>query len=461
MEKPWSNGNLSVSENGRYFKNGATPFFWMGDTAWLLFQNLTLEETYVYLKNRKDKGFNVIQATIIHELPGAQIREDGTMIKRRDISQAFYDMDMTRPNLETEFWKHIDRVIQMAEELGVYLALVPCWGTVVDAGYLTLENVSAYAKFLGERYHSYPNIIWLIGGDCRGDANYELWCTFGYTIKALCKEHLVSFHPFGRTSSSFWFDEEDFMDFHCFQSGHRRYDQISLGEWDDNNQKEGWFGEDNWRYVIRDQSSLRRRPTLDAEPSYEQIPQGLHDDSQPYWQAEDARRYAYWSVFAGAAGHTYGHNAIFQFYDPENGMPLFGVNMTWREALHDCGSNQMQFLKALFQKVDYESGKAADELIVAKQGEGYERISAFAGVGFAYFYTYSGKRFAVNLEKLKWPKVSAWWFDPVNGAYSFIDNYEAESKMWFVPSNKRREHNDWVLVLKPYWAKDDDRRNEK
>jgi hypothetical protein len=26
------------------------------------------------------------------------------------------------------------------------------------------------------------------------------------------------------------------------------------------------------------------------------------------------RRYAYWSVFAGSCGHTYGHNAIMQFY---------------------------------------------------------------------------------------------------------------------------------------------------
>ena len=39
--KPWEQGALKVTENGRYFSCGDTPFFWMGDTAWLLFHRLT------------------------------------------------------------------------------------------------------------------------------------------------------------------------------------------------------------------------------------------------------------------------------------------------------------------------------------------------------------------------------------------------------------------------------------
>lgn len=99
-----------------------------------------------------------------------------------------------------------------------------------------------------------------------------------------------------------------------FQSGHRRYDQSSLGFWDDNNVSEDFYGEDNWRYVRRELARTPLRPVLDGEPSYENIPQGLHDFSQPLWKARDVRRYAYWSVFEGACGHTYGDNAIMQFY---------------------------------------------------------------------------------------------------------------------------------------------------
>ena len=45
-EKPWENGSLRVTKNGRYFCCGDTPFFWMGDTAWLLFHQLTSREAY-------------------------------------------------------------------------------------------------------------------------------------------------------------------------------------------------------------------------------------------------------------------------------------------------------------------------------------------------------------------------------------------------------------------------------
>src|SRR2546426_11857861 len=54
---------LRVSPNGRYFVDQhGKPFFYLGDTAWLLFQLLTHEEVDEYLKDRAGKGFTVIQA---------------------------------------------------------------------------------------------------------------------------------------------------------------------------------------------------------------------------------------------------------------------------------------------------------------------------------------------------------------------------------------------------------------
>ncbi|MDE7346377.1 MAG: DUF4038 domain-containing protein [Muribaculaceae bacterium] len=36
-EKPWSHGALKVSDNGLYLQHeDGTPFFWLGDTGWLL-----------------------------------------------------------------------------------------------------------------------------------------------------------------------------------------------------------------------------------------------------------------------------------------------------------------------------------------------------------------------------------------------------------------------------------------
>jgi Protein of unknown function (DUF4038) len=60
---------LKVSPNGRYFVNqDGKPFFYLGDTCWLLFQRLNRDEVDEYLKDRAAKGFTVIQAYVIRGL---------------------------------------------------------------------------------------------------------------------------------------------------------------------------------------------------------------------------------------------------------------------------------------------------------------------------------------------------------------------------------------------------------
>ena len=63
------NLQLRVSANGRYFVDqDGKPFFYLGDTAWLLFQRLDRQEVDEYLKDRAAKGFTVIQAYVLRGL---------------------------------------------------------------------------------------------------------------------------------------------------------------------------------------------------------------------------------------------------------------------------------------------------------------------------------------------------------------------------------------------------------
>ena len=64
-------GFLKVCENGRYLTEAGAPFFWLADTAWLLFLRLSEDEIDTYLRNRKEKGFNVIQVVLVHSFPGS------------------------------------------------------------------------------------------------------------------------------------------------------------------------------------------------------------------------------------------------------------------------------------------------------------------------------------------------------------------------------------------------------
>ena len=50
--KPWSHGQLKVSKENRYLMNAdGTPFFWLGDTGWLLPEKLNRDEAAYYLEH--------------------------------------------------------------------------------------------------------------------------------------------------------------------------------------------------------------------------------------------------------------------------------------------------------------------------------------------------------------------------------------------------------------------------
>ena len=328
------------------------------------------------------------------------------------------------------------------------MGILPVWGSnIVAGGSLNEENLDTYMDFILDRYHDAPNIVWIVGGDVRGDVNPGLFERMGQRMKQDNPGRLVGYHPFGRTSSSLWFHEAKWLDFNLFQSGHRRYDQTELGAWDDNAAAEGCFGEDCWRYVERDYGKKPAKPVLDGEPSYEWVVQGLHDKKQPYWKAADVRRYAYWNVFAGAAGHTYGHNSIMQFYDNLSEEGAFGARYLWSDAVHHPGGAQMIHLKRLMQSVDFTHGRPAEDYLLEERGEKYDYISVFAGEDFLFAYTYTGRTISLSLEHYQGKKLGAYWLDPVTGLQTFICDVTGRMQMEFRPP-EREDGTDAVLVIR-------------
>jgi hypothetical protein len=437
FDKPWELGQLRVNDSGRYLMNGEEPFFWMGDTAWLLFQKLTLEETTRYLKNRKEKGFNIILVDFLHSAGSCNMAG----------STALLEEDFARPNLNGDYWIQVDQVIRVAQDLGLYMGILPAWGSSVLKQSLNLNNVDAYTEFITARYGAYPNIVWILGGDVRGDVNEPVVDRMGCKLKEQNPDKLVAYHPFGRTSSSLWYHEKEWLDFNMFQSGHRRYDQASLGAWDDNAVKEDYYGEDVWRYVQRDYARSPKKPTVDGEPSYEHILQGLHDETQPYWQVCDVRRYAYWSVFAGALGHTYGDNSIMQFFRKEEKKGAFGVKDDWEVGLHHPGSSQMTHLHRLMKSIRFTEGKASQDLLEGGQGEKYDYISVFSGEDFVLCYNYSGRPFSIKLEQYEGSALEVFWFDPESGVASFAEERKGGGTFTAVPPRKDKD-SDYVLIIK-------------
>ena len=68
--KPWEHGRLRVSDNQRFLQHeDGTPFFWLGETAWLMPQRLNRDEVQYYLQICHEAEYNMVQVQVMNEVP--------------------------------------------------------------------------------------------------------------------------------------------------------------------------------------------------------------------------------------------------------------------------------------------------------------------------------------------------------------------------------------------------------
>jgi len=164
---------------------------------------LNYREAETYLENRRQKGFTVIQAVILAEL-------DGLNTPNRNGDKPLINNDPARPN--ERYFSYVDSLIRLAATKGIFIGLLPTWGDKIDNSTWGLgpvvfnpENAAVYGKFLGNRYKSFPNIIWINGGDRPGGKNaagngdnFPVWDALGKSIKSTDPNHLMTYHPWAR-----------------------------------------------------------------------------------------------------------------------------------------------------------------------------------------------------------------------------------------------------------------------
>lgn len=430
---------IKISPNHHYFiTEDKTPFFWLGDTGWLLFIKLNREEVIKYLDDRKEKGFNVIQVMVLHDTKHAvNVYGDSALINGNPSMPKTTTGNDFKNKEQYDFWNNVDFVIDEAAKRGIYMGLVPIWGSNVKSGFVNEKQAADFGTFLAKRYKNKSNIVWLNGGDIMGSDKIEIWNALGNALRKNDPNHLITFHPRGRAQSSTWFHNASWLDFNMFQSGHKDYEQDTVTP---------RMGEDNYKYVNTDYVLKPTKPTIDGEPVYEKIPHGLHDTLATLWNDNDVRRYAYWSVFAGGAGFTYGHSAVMQFFNGV-GAAAYGAKQKWTDALNDPGAKQMHFLKDLMLSKPYLDRIPDQTLIADNTGEKYDYLIATRGRDYAFIYTATGKKISVNMGKLKEDNLYASWYNPRNGDYTKIGTFVNKGQHEFTPPGEDKYGNDWVLVL--------------
>ncbi len=433
---------IRVSDNGRAFvRADGTPFFWLGDTAWCLFNHPSPADVDRYLDDRAAKGFTVIQ--------GCVAVWDYRNRKNPDGELPFVNGDLGQIN--EAFYKNVDSILGKIEARGMYLALLPYWhknaGDRLGAGNIP-EQMQAYCRFLAQRYAK-RNVFWILGGDstAAGTAGEKIQHVTDLEAQGLIDgakavgvgKIMISYHPTGRQSSSFWFQERPWLDFNAIQSGH-------------------FINTTNFRLIADDYAKTPVKPTLDMEPGYENITNNLVRDANaataPRIQAVDVRRSAYLAVFAGAAGHTYGNGEVYEFYP--GGVPTgnagWHANMEWKEALKLPASGQVQFLRYLIESRPMLERIPDQSLLAgASATRAVERIEATRGSSGSYAFVYlpAGQtKVTVNTGQLSGTSLTAWWYDPRTGEAKADTPFAKTATREFTsPPVGADTANDWVLVL--------------
>jgi len=442
----FSHGRLKVSDNRRYLQHeDGTPFFYLGDTAWELFHRLDREEADHYLTDRAGKGFTVIQAVALAEL-------DGLRVPNAYGHLPFVDFDPTRPAIvdgpENDYWDNVDYIVTRANELGMYIGLLPTWGRYwcdsaqdgANGPLFNERNAYEYGRFLGKRYKD-SHVIWILGGD-RNIGNE----THKNVIRAMARglrdgdggTHMMTFHPTGGRSSAEWFHNEDWLSFNMRQNGH-------------NADYTGTFNK-----TAEDYGRNPVKPVIDGEPLYEDHPLSFNPTRLGHSIAADVRRPLYWDLFNGACGHTYGHHSVWQMYDPKKQrQPINGPLMSWQEAIGQPGASQMVYGRLLMQSRPFADRQpdmsvvVPDKVATSVPGEGRYRFAAIRDTKgtYAMIYVPAGRRFTVRMDAIKGDKVKAWWFNPRNGKARSAGVFNNSVGQRTFEPPMMGEALDWVLVL--------------
>lgn len=432
---------LSVSNNNRYFVNQFNqPFFYCANTAWTLFKRLDHDEADMYFKNCISKGYNAIQAYVLRGLNVRNLYGDLPLV----------DNDPTK--LDEGFFGNIDYLVNRANELGLVMALVTTMGEHVRKKGGTLErygsseqifnasNAFEYGRLLGSRYKD-NCVIWYLGGDRTPTQDMDIWNAMALGLKEGSQGiHLISYHGPGAQdtpSSSYFFHNHDWLDFNVLQSGHH-------------------YASGNYRFIQHDYELAPVKPTLDMEPRYEDMPNCCADVNFRM-DAHQSREAAYWAVLAGAAGHTYGNNNIWQFHDDSKTasvndytFPLLPPTKNWQVAIDDEGAFGVGYMHKLMELRPWYR-MAPDLSVIASGQEMYgleDHIQAARAEDGSFILVYLpfGAPAGIHMDKLSGKKVKALWYNPREGTFSYIGEFvNAGVKEFAAPA--KGGNNDWVLVL--------------
>jgi len=385
------------------------PVFISGDAGWSIMTGVNRNDADLYMAKRVSKGMNFMLVNVIEARFNGPDNDEGQLPFNNN--QLF-----TSPN--ERYWQNVDYVLARADELGMYVFLFPAYlgfagsqdgwyEQLIDAG---TDSAYRYGRFLGDRYESFDNIIWTMGGDRNVDEASSVTDALVSGIKdAGAPQHFTAHAalntPGARTYNRPWLD---FNNSYAYQFSYQR--------------------------VREDKVERPDLATFLIEDNYENRA-GTDQQTQ--------RRQKYWAVLSGASGALMGN------------FPLWQFGTRWRDQLDSRLAFDMKRLREFFTARNWAGLRPDWDRQYLTRGIGnygqdnFVTTAATADRTLMVSYLPTSRKVEIKLSKFSSP-VFAKWFDPSTARMINIwDGTRSNSGRVTVAPPKFNDNNatDWVLVV--------------
>jgi hypothetical protein len=279
-------------------------------------------------------------------------------------------------------------------------------------------DMTAWGQYLGQRYASYDNIMWVIGGDadptaCSPSVKSKLQDVVNGILQYDTR------HPF---------------------TAHNVRDMMGITPWTG----ASWLNV-NTTYTDGNEYSYARTayavtpilPFFLIEAEYENAGPG----------AQELRAQTYWTVLSGGFGHVFGNCPLWGFGASIVAGAGCGSN-DWRAALSSQGALNMEHFGKLFGARHWASlvPDLTGVVLTSAAGSGANTATTACAADSSSIIAYLPSRRAVTVSGscLRDSTMTVWWVDPGNGTATSAGTVSSRSPQSLTPPSGGS--GDWVLI---------------
>ncbi len=428
---------LKLSANHRYLVDQAgKPFLIVGDTPQGLIGRLSEKDAEYYFADREAHGFNTLGWMDV-ECAGRDYPTNTNATTPDGIKPFtgyvaggtdFEHYDLSTPN--EAYFERLDHILQLAtnHHLLIFLDPMETIGWLPTLRNNGIDSAYAYGQFLGKRYLSFKNLMWISGND------FDLWTephdddlaqAVAKGIRSVAPEQMQTVELNVRTSSS--------------------------------------FDDPRWALMSDLNASYTYSPTyIQVLHSYNQKPVApdflveAHYDLERVGDPIDfgspliLRKQDYWTMLSGGVGQFYGNGFSWSFREG------------WKDQIDTPGVQQLGIWARFFSSLRWQDLVPDQAHAVVTGGLGtYGNVETKVSVSdyltaarshdgsLVVAYMPTSRTITVNMGSLSGPARGR-WFDPSNGSYQdaapgVLDN--SGSRQFTPPGKNHDGDGDWVLLL--------------